>query len=75
MVTELVLIAIIITNLLMAFCLPVVLAIERVRVERMVREYWYVKRRKEREREIRREVVALNNGMSVQIVCVVYHKH
>ena len=54
MVTELVLIAIIITNLLLAFCLLVVLAIERVRVERMVREYWYFKRRKEenkRERE------------------------
>ena len=39
---------------MLAFFLPVVLAIERVRVERIVIEYWYVKRRKEenkRERE------------------------
>ena len=35
---------------MLAFFLPVVLAIERVRVERMVIEYWYVKRRKEEKK-------------------------
>ena len=69
LVTELVLIAMISTNLLLAFCSPVVLAIERVRVEKMVREYWYVKRRKEECKRAREGgVFALNNGMSAQIV-------
>ena len=53
--TELILILMIITNVLMALCSPIILAIERVRVEKMVKEYWESKRLKELRRRDQRE--------------------
>jgi hypothetical protein len=48
--TEMVLVIMIFTNLMLAFCSPVILAIERVRAEKVIKEYWAMKRVKEENR-------------------------
>ena len=69
-VTELLLILMMFTNLLLAFCYPVILAIERFRVERMVKNYWERKRTKENNLRVREERERVAVGVEKEGECV-----